>query len=282
MAKKTITVEGKDITLVIQNDADYISLTDISKLSSDEPRFIIRNWLSTQNTITYLGAWESMHNPNFNREGFRTVRDEFFERPFSLTPTRWVELTDAIGIRSTSGKYGGGTYAHKDIALNFCYWISPVFQIYLIKEFQRLKQEESDRLNLDWNLKRTLAKVNYRVHTDAVKMYLIPPRLADTKKEGVFYASEADLLNLALFGVTAKQWQEANPTLKGNVRDYATAEQLLVLVNLENLNAHFIKEKINQADRLQKLNEVAIYQMELFADTSTLKLLNVEVKNTEG
>ena len=157
-----------------------------------------------------------------------------------------------------------------------------MFQIYLIKEFQRLKQEESDRLNLDWNLKRTLAKVNYRVHTDAVKMYLIPPRLADTKKESVFYASEADLLNLALFGVTAKQWQEANPTLKGNVRDYATAEQLLVLVNLENLNAHFIKEKINQADRLQKLNEVAIYQMELFADTSTLKLLNVDMKNSEG
>jgi len=273
MAKKTILVEGSIISLVTVGEDDYISLTDIAKLSDNEPRFVIRNWLSTQNTIAYLGAWELLHNPNFNRAGFRTVKDEFFEKPFSLTPARWVETTNSIGIRSASGKYGGGTYAHKDIALNFCYWLSPVFQIYLIKEFQRLKQEESDRLNLDWNLKRTLAKVNYRIHTDAVKMHLIPPRIAGTKHEGVVYASQADILNIALFGVTAKQWRDANPELKGNIRDYASAEQLLVLVNLENLNAHFIKEGLAPDERLHKLNEVAIYQMQLLSDSKTIQAL---------
>lgn len=273
MAKKTILVEGSIISLVTVGEDDYISLTDIAKLSDNEPRFVIRNWLSTQNTIAYLGAWELLHNPNFNSAGFRTVKDEFFEKPFSLTPARWVETTNSIGIRSASGKYGGGTYAHKDIALNFCYWLSPVFQIYLIKEFQRLKQEESDRLNLDWNLKRTLAKVNYRIHTDAVKMHLIPPRIAGTKHEGVVYASQADILNIALFGVTAKQWRDANPELKGNIRDYASAEQLLVLVNLENLNAHFIKEGLAPDERLHKLNEVAIYQMQLLSDSKTIQAL---------
>lgn len=271
MAKKTIIVEGSNISLLTAREGDYISLTDIAKLSDDEPRFIVRNWLSTQNTIAYLGAWELLHNPNFNGAGFRTVKDEFFEKPFSLTPSRWIEATNAIGIRSSSGKHGGGTYAHKDIALNFCYWLSPVFQIYLIKEFQRLKEEESVRLNLDWNLKRTLAKVNYRIHTDAVKMHLIPPRLVGTKQEGIVYASQADILNLALFGVTAKQWREANPDMKGNIRDYATAEQLLVLVNLENLNAHFIKEGLAPHERLDKLNEIAIYQMALLSDPKMLQ-----------
>lgn len=273
MAKKTILVEGSSISLVTVGEDDYISLTDIAKLSDNEPRFVIRNWLSTQNSIAYLGAWELLHNPNFNSAGFRTVKDEFFEKPFSLTPTRWIEATNSIGIRSTSGKHGGGTYAHKDIALNFCYWLSPVFQIYLIKEFQRLKQEESDRLKLDWNLKRTLAKVNYRIHTDAVKMHLIPPRISGTKHEGVVYASQADILNVALFGVTAKQWRDSNPELKGNIRDYASAEQLLVLVNLENLNAHFIKEGLAPDERLHKLNEVAIYQMQLLSDPKTVQAL---------
>jgi hypothetical protein len=278
MAKRTLSVEGSNITLFTVGQDDYISLTDIAKLSDSEPRFIIRNWLSTQNTIAYLGAWESLHNPDFNSAGFRTVKDEFFEKPFSLTPARWIEVTHSIGIRSTSGKYGGGTFAHKDIALNFCYWLSPVFQIYLIKEFQRLKEEESERLNLGWNLKRTLASVNYRVHTDAVKMHLIPARLAGTKQEGIVYASQADILNLALFGITAKQWREANPDLKGNIRDYATAEQLLVLVNLENLNAHFIKEGLAPDERLDKLNEIAIYQMRLLSDPKTAKVL----KNLPG
>jgi hypothetical protein len=273
MAKKAIEVEGKSISLMTQNDEDYISLTDIAKSSDDEPRFVIRNWLSTQNTIAYLGTWETLHNQNFNRAGFRTVKDEFFEKPFSLTPSKWIESTGAIGMRSISGKHGGGTFAHKDIALNFCYWLSPVFQIYLIKEFQRLKEAEAQAQNqaLDWSLKRTLSKINYRIHTDAIKLYLIPPRLANTKQEGIAYASEADMLNLALFGVTARQWQEANPTLKGNLRDYATAEQLLVLANLENLNAHLIKQGMKQADRLDQLNEVAIYQMELLAGSNALR-----------
>jgi KilA-N domain len=273
MAKKTITVEGTTITLVTQEDTDYISLTDIAKFSSDEPRFVVRNWLSTQNTIAYLGAWEGLHNLNFNREGFRTVKDEFFEKPFSLTPSRWIEATDAIGMRSTSGKHGGGTYAHKDIALNFCYWISPVFQIYLIKEFQRLKQEESDRLNLEWNLKRTLAKVNYKIHTDAIKNHLIPLKVQDTKFESLYYASEADVLNVALFSMTAKEWRETNPDLKGNMRDYATAEQLLVLANLENLNAEFIKMGFPKEERLRKLNDVAIYQMQLLVAMPSMGLL---------
>lgn len=271
MAKKTLLVDGKNIALMIQGDEDYISLTDIAKSSDDEPRFVIRNWLSTQSTIAYLGAWETLHNPNFNRAGFRTVKDEFFEKPFSLTPTKWIEATDAMGLRTVAGKYAGGTYAHKDIALNFCYWLSPTFQIYLIKEFQRLKEEESERLNLDWNLKRTLSKINYRFHTDAIKMFLVPPKLLSSKEAGLTYASEADMLNLALFGMTAREWQSVNPTLKGNIRDYATAEQLLVLANLENLNAHLIKEGLKQPDRLEKLNDVAIYQMELLTSSDVIK-----------
>lgn len=271
MAKKTLLVDGKNIALMIQGDEDYISLTDIAKSSDDEPRFVIRNWLSTQSTIAYLGAWETLHNPNFNRAGFRTVKDEFFEKPFSLTPTKWIEATDAMGLRTVAGKYAGGTYAHKDIALNFCYWLSPTFQIYLIKEFQRLKEEESERLNLDWNLKRTLSKINYRFHTDAIKMFLVPPKLLSSKEAGLTYASEADMLNLALFGMTAREWQSVNPTLKGNIRDYATAEQLLVLANLENLNAHLIKEGLKQPNRLEKLNDVAIYQMELLTSSDVIK-----------
>lgn len=272
MAKKTIIVEGREIIILpFQSNNDYISLTDIAKLSDSEPRFIIRNWLSTQNTIAYLGAWESLHNLNFNSAGFRTVKDEFFERPFSLTPNRWVEVTNSIGIINKSGRYGGGTFAHKDIALNFCYWLSPIFQIHLIKEFQRLKEDESERLSLDWSLKRTLAKVNYKIHTDAVKNHLIPNKIQDTKFEGLYYASEADLLNIALFGITAKQWQDSNPNLKGNMRDHATVEQLLVLANLENLNAQFIKMGLSKEDRLLQLNEIAIHQIHLL--TNSIKIL---------
>ncbi len=272
--KKTIKVDGREISFFDDASADYISLTDIAKQSSDEPRFIIRNWLSTQNSINYLGAWESLYNENFNRAGFRTVRDEFFEKPFSLTPSRWVELTGATGITSKGGK-DGGTYAHKDIALNFCYWISPVFQIYLIKEFQRLKDEEGQRLELDWNLKRQLAKVNYRIHTNVIKENLIPSKIFNfPKKESFVYASEADLLNTALFGMTAKEWRIQNPELKGNIRDYATNEQLLVLANLESHNAHFIKEKLSQEERLQKLNEIAIYQMQILVNMPTMNQLS--------
>jgi hypothetical protein len=278
--KKTVQVEGKEISFFEEASVEFISLTDIAKESSDEPRFLIRNWLSTQNTISYLGAWESLYNENFNRAGFRTVRDEFFERPFSLTPSRWIDLTGATGIISKGGKEGG-TFAHKDIALNFCYWISPVFQIYLIKEFQRLKDEEAKRLELDWNLKRQLAKVNYRIHSTAIKENLIPPKLFNlTKKEGFVYASEADLLNMALFGMTAKLWRLQNPELKGNIRDYATNEQLLVLANLESHNSHFIKEKLSQDERLKKLNEIAIYQMQILVDMPSINQLSGKIKDS--
>ena len=273
MAKKTLlVVDQSEIGMVVHNNQEYISLTDIAK-KFGESRIVIQNWMRARNTVHFLGVWETIHNPNFNRIEFDAFINESGTNAFSMSPSKWIEGTNAKGIISKAGKTGGGTFAHKDIALGFCYWISPPFQLYLIQEFQRLKEQEAleNKEALDWNLKRTLAKVNYRIHTDAVKMHLIPPRLAGTKHEGVVYASQADILNLALFGVTAKQWREANPDLKGNIRDYATAEQLLVLVNLENLNAYFIKEGLAPDERLDKLNEVAIYQMQLLSDPKVLQ-----------
>ena len=275
MAKKTIHVEGNDISFFTSKELeDYISLTDIAKkVNPDLPADVISNWIRNKDTIEFLEVWEKLNNSNFNLVQLHEVKNEAGHNRFVMSPSKWIEKTNAIGLITKSGRYGGGTFAHKDIALAFCYWVSPPFQLYVIKEFQRLKETEAkeQKLELDWSLNRTLAKVNYRVHTDAVKLHLIPPRLADTKKEGIVYANEADTLNVALLGITAKQWKEANPTLKGNIRDYASTEQLLVLVNLENLNAHFIKEGMKQAERLRKLNEVAIYQMELFATTPALK-----------
>ena len=277
MAKKaTINVQDTDISVLIGNDQDYFSLTDIAKRVNEEnPAGIVINWLRLKDTIEFLGTWEILHNPDFNLIEFDKVKSEAGTNRFILSVSKWVETTGAVGITTKAGRHGGGTFAHKDIALAFCYWVSPTFQLYLIKEFQRLKDQEAKehREALDWNLKRTLAKVNYRVHTDAVKMHLIPPRIAGTKYEAAVYASQADILNLALFGVTAKQWREANPDLKGNIRDYATAEQLLVLVNLENLNAHFIKEGLAPDERLDKLNAVAIYQMGLLSDSNITGIL---------
>lgn len=275
MAKKTLmVVEQSEINMMHHGGKEYISLSDLAK-SFGEPRIVIQNWMRNRNTVQFLGVWETINNPNFNRTEYDKHLFEAGANAFSMSPTKWIETTNSIGMISKMGRGSGGAFAHKDIAFGFCYWLSPPFQLYLIQEFQRLKEAEiaQNQESLDWNLKRTLAKVNYRVHTDAVKMHLIPPRLADTKQEGIVYASEADLLNVALFGITAKQWREANPTLKGNIRDYATTEQLLVLVNLENLNAHFINEGKNQSERLRKLNEVAIYQMELFVGTPSLGLL---------
>ncbi len=272
MAKKTIIVQGGEIALLPQsgNVEDYISLSDIMKNFDDE--FAIYGWMRNRNTIEFLGVWEQLHNPSFNSNEFVRIKNEAGANSFNMTPKKWVEATGAIGIASKTGRYGSGTFAHKDIAINFCYWLSPTFQLYLIQEFQRLKEQEAadHREALDWNLKRTLAKVNYLIHTNAVKMHLIPPRLSGTKHEGIVYASQADILNLALFGLTAKQWREANPRLKGNIRDEATTEQLLVLSNLENLNAHFIKEGLAPDERLHKLNEIAIYQMELLTGSKRL------------
>jgi KilA-N domain len=274
MSKNVLTVEGVEIRLLTESKSDYISLTDLTQ-NFEGGNGLIEKWLRNRNTVEFLGMWEKIYNPDFNEYEFKELASTAGLNSFMLSVKKWIERTGAIGVEAKAGR-GGGTYAHKDIALEFCTWLSPLFKLYVVKEFDRLKQVEYDRLAIEWSVKRTLAKVNYRVHTDAVKLYLIPPRLANTKQEGIVYASEADMLNLALFGMTSKQWQDTNPTLKGNIRDNATAEQLLVLANLETLNAHFIKEGISQSERLIKLNETAIYQMELFAETTTLKQLKVK------
>ena len=271
MAKKIITVEGVEIRLLTESKTDFISLTDLTQ-NFEGGNGLIEKWLRNRNTVEFLGMWEKIYNQNFNESEFKEIAATAGLNSFMLSVKKWIERTGAIGIEAKAGR-GGGTYAHKDIALEFCTWLSPLFKLYVVREFDRLKQVEYDKLAIEWSVKRTLSKINYRVHTDAVKMYLIPPRIANTKQEGIVYANEADVLNLALFGMTAKQWQGENPTLKGNIRDHATAEQLLVLANLETLNAHFIKEGLSQTERLVKLNETAIYQMELFADTSVLKRL---------
>jgi KilA-N domain len=271
MSKKILTVDGVEIRLLTESKSNYISLTDMTQ-NFEGGNGLVEKWFRNRNTIEFLGMWEKIYNPYFIESEFLEISSKAGLNTFMLSAKRWIERTGAIGIEAKAGR-GGGTYAHKDIALEFCTWLSPLFKLYVVREFDRLKQAEYDQLAIEWSVKRTLAKVNYRLHSDAVKLYLIPPRLANSKQEGIVYAGEADMLNLALFGVTSKQWQEANPTLKGNIRDHATAEQLLVLANLETLNAHFIKEGISQHERLVKLNETAIYQMELFAETTTFKQL---------
>ncbi|MCB9282890.1 MAG: KilA-N domain-containing protein [Lewinellaceae bacterium] len=277
MAKKAIlTVQDTDIAVLSEKNQDFFSLTDIAKrVNQENPAGIVNNWMRTKDTIGFLGTREVLHNPDFNLIEFDKVKNESGTNRFILSASRWVKETCAIGIKTKAGRYGGGTFAHRDIALEFCSWVSPVFKLYVIKEFQRLKEEEADQTKqtLEWNLKRTLAKINYRIHTDAVKEYLIPPRLHNTKFESTFFASEADLLNLALFGMTAQEWRESNPEAKGNVRDYANAEQLLVLANLENLNAEFIKQGLTQEKRLTRLNENAIYQMQLLVNIQGLRVL---------
>ena len=259
--------------MTLQQD-DFFSLTDIArKFNQDNPSVLIVNWLRNKDTIEFLGVWEQLHNPNFNLIEFDKIKNEAGFNRFVLSAKKWINHTAAIGIKSKAGRYGG-TYAHKDIALGFCYWISPPFQLYVLKEFQRLKAQEAatQQTTLEWQLKRTLAKVNYRIHTDAVQQHLIPSRLS-TKQQGIVYANEADLLNVALFGQTAKQWRSTNPNKKGNIRDHATGEQLLVLSNLENLNAEFIKIGIPQAQRLEKLNELAIYQMQVLVIPTAIRKL---------
>ena len=236
----------------------------------------VYNWMRTRYAIEFMGLWESLNNPIFKPLEFERFKNESGSNTFLMTPRKWIEATDAIGVFSKAGRYGGGTFAHQDIAFEFGTWLSPAFKLYLIKEFQRLKTEENDSKGLEWNVRRMLSKVNYRIHADAIKNHLIPQKMQQTKLEGLYYASEADLLNLALFGLTAKEWREENPTLKGNMRDYATAEQLLVLANLENLNAEFIKMGWDKPARFTKLNDVAIYQMELLIDVPTLSKLTSE------
>ena len=270
MAKnKIIKVEGKEITVILVKEQEYISLTDMLKAKDGD--FFISDWLRNRNTIEYLGIWETVYNPNFNYGEFAIIKSQAGLNSYKISVKEWVEKTNAIGLKATAGRYGG-TYAHPDIAFEFGMWISPQFKIYLVKEFQRLKNEENDRLKLEWNLQRTLAKVNYQIHTDAIKENLIPQEI--TKQQASFvYANEADLLNVALFGITAKEWRENNPDKTGNIRDYATLEQLVVLSNMESVNALIIRQGVPQSERLLQLNKVAITQMKSLLASNTMKKL---------
>jgi len=273
MAKnKKIEVKGTEITIYKGVVDDYISLTDIARYKdSSNTDDIIKNWLRNRNTIELLGFWELLHNENFKPVEFDGFRKQAGLNSFVLTPKRWIETTNAIGITSKSGRYGG-TFAHKDIAFEFASWISIEFKLYVIKEFQRLKEEETNRLKLDWNLQRSLAKINYTIHTDAIKERLIPEKLTP-KQTSFVYASEADLLNMALFGKTAAEWRTENPDAKGNIRDQATLEQLVVLSNLESINAVLIRQGLEQSERLTQLNQVAITQMTSLVNNANLKKL---------
>lgn len=266
---KKLKINDTEIGIITMQNDDYISLTDMAKSQMQEA--IIIKWLSLKSTIEYLGEWETLYNSNFNYTEFGTIKNSAGSNSFVLSVKQWIEQTGAVGITAKAGRYGG-TYAHKDVAFHFGMWISPRFQLLLIKEYQRLKAEENDRLKLGWNLQRTLAKVNYRIHTDAIKENLIPPTLSKDKINFV-YADEADMLNMALFGMTAKQWREANPEMTGNIRDAATIEQLVVLSNLESINAVLIHQGLPQPERLQQLNSIAITQMRSMLGNKQLKKL---------
>lgn len=270
---KLIKVKGLEIVLFERNEKDYISLTDIAKLKNKEfPADVVKNWTRTRSTIEFLGLWEKINNPNFKLVEFDGFKNESGSNSFVLSPQKWIETTGAIGIISKSGRYGGGTFAHKDIAFEFASWISAEFKLFLIKEFQRLKDEENQRLAVGWDIKRALTKINYRIHTDAIKTHLIPSNLSK-QSENITYATEADVLNIALFGMTAKQWEKENPKLDGNIRDYADVTQLVVLTNLESLNAEFIKQGLSQSERLRELNAVAITQMKSLLNNPSVKML---------
>lgn len=264
MSKKQIEVQGQLIRVESNRQQDYLSLTDIARYrDGDRTDYVIQNWLRSRSTIEYLGLWERLNNPDFNPIEFDGIRNGAGLNNFVLTTKQWVDATGAIGLVARPGRYGG-TYGHKDIAFEFASWISVEFRLYLILEFQRLKEFENEQL--DWDIRRNLAKINYRVHTDAVKDYLIPPDLSATRRRFV-YASEADLLNVALFGKTARQWRDEHPDSGGNIRDAATAAQLVCLANLESMNAHLIHEGVDQDERLRRLNQMAIQQMKtLMAD----------------
>lgn len=270
---KKINTKGFEIYTFQQNESDYISLTDIAKYKDKERTdYIIQNWMRNRDTIEFLGIWEQLNNPNFKPIEFDGFKNAAGANSFSLTPKRWIATVNAIGLINKSGKYGGGTFAHKDIAFEFATWVSPEFKLYLIKEFQRLKIEENERLTLNWDTKRMLTKINYRIHTDAIQKNLIPKEISKTQVNIVF-ANEADMLNKALFGMTAKEWRNENPQLTGNIRDYSDVIQLVCLANLESLNAEFIRQGIPQAERLIKLNEIAIIQMQSLLGSSSIKKL---------
>ena len=268
-----ITAKDTEITVLSRgNDDDYISLTDIARYkNADFPSDVIQNWLRNRSTVEFLGLWERIHNPNFNYLEFEVIDREAGRNAFVLTPKKWIESVSAIGMTSKQGRYAA-TFAHKDIAFKFASWISAEFELYIIKDYQRLKADENSRISLEWNVNRILAKVNYKIHTNAIRDNLIPPELT-AKQKSYIYANEADLLNTALFGLTAAEWRKANPDKDGNMRDYATIEQLLVLANLENLNALFVEKGIAQSERIEELNRLARSQLAAILGTSGIKQL---------
>ena len=274
-----INANGTEINVIGSSDGeDYISLTDLARYrNSDDPAGVIANWLRNRNTIDYLGLWEQMYNPEFKLLEFEEFKKHAGENAFTLSPQKWITSTNAIGISSRSGR-GGGTFAHKDIAFEFASWISPEFKLYVFKDYQRLKIDEASRLEIGWDTKRELSKINYRIHTDAIKEFLITPEL--TKQEqGYKYATEADILNVALFGKTAKQWRIETGNKKLNMRDFASVEQLIVLVNLESMNADMIRQNIPAMERLEKLRSVAYYQLKSLLSNDSAKMLKATIQN---
>ena len=277
MKKDTIEAKGLSIQVYTEDfKNDYISLTDIAKYkNTDDPRFVIQNWMRNRNTLEYIGLWEILNNPNFNRVQFDTFKNEAGLNRFTMTPQKWIDLTNAIGIISKSGRYGG-TFAHKDIAFKFASWLSAEFELYIIKDYQRLKDDENSKLSLNWNLNREISKINYKIHTDATKTYL----LGDLTKEQLSYkyASEADMLNVALFNKRAKEWREENPKLKGNIRDYASLNELLILANMESYNAILIEKGIKQKERMIELRNLARTQLLSLENISNIDIKKLEKK----
>lgn len=268
--KTTINVQGTAIAILSKKDDDYISLTDMVR-NFEGGGALIEQWLKNKDTVMFLGVWEQINNPTFNSLEFEGIRNQAGSNSFFLSAKKWIETTQARGLIASAGRYGG-TYAHKDIAFEFGSWLSPEFKLYLIKEFQRLKEDENRRLSLGWNLNRTLSKLNYRIHTDAIKAHIIPT-LVSQEQANYVYANEADVLNVALFSQTAKEWRDANPNQEGNMREYATIEQLLVLANIEAMNAEFIRMGLSQPERLNKLNEIAITQLKSLTAHSNIRRL---------
>jgi hypothetical protein len=274
MSKKItiLKVKDQDISIFYQKDEDYISLTDIARIKNiDEPKDVVKNWFRNKSTVEFLGLWERINNQNFKGVEFDPLFQEAGNNSFTLSPSKWINTTNAIGIISKLGR-GGGTFAHKDIAFEFASWISAEFKLYLIKEFQRLKNDENDRLQLEWNLQRTLSKINYKIHTDSIKENIVP-NLISKSQINFTYANEADLLNVALFGITAKQWKDNSPDIKGNMRDEANIQQLVILSNMESINTLLISQGLSQKDRLVQLNKVAITQMKSILSNNILKYL---------
>lgn len=272
MEKQIIQVKGKDIELIVKDNQDYISLTSIAKYKNpNEPKDVIKNWLRSKSVIEFLGLWEKINNPKFKGVRFDSLWQEAGVNSFVLSPTKWIKRTNAIGIVNKVGKYGG-TYAHKDIAFEFASWVSSEFKLYLIKEFQRLKEEENKSKSLDWSLTRTLSKINYKIHTDSIKENIIP-RVLSSRQRFLIYANEADVLNMALFNITARRWRDSNPNKEGNIRDYADIRQLICLSNLESINAELIRDGLKQSVRLEKLNLIAISQMKSLVNDNSIKKL---------